>query len=365
MNVFMLKLRFIALSLFIFASVIAKCNTSIESENSYALNSDSLHQTSSDYSLTSTEIYNELDMLHKNEVFLAQKIKSQRIIIALSIIAFLMASVISIVLFRFYKQQRLLGKELNERHKKIAKKNTSLLKREKELSEANEAKSKLFSIIAHDIKNPLYAMLRLGDMLEDKYEKHSDAKRKEYLRYLNQAGKELVNLTENLLSWSRYQLGNIKYKPNYFSVTEAVDFAVGFFRHMASMKGVKLFVDIPASHMVYGDMSMVILVIRNLANNAVKFTKRNGSIKITSIDETDHIKISVIDNGVGIAENQLQKLFLIEKGTSKIGTEGEKGSGLGLALCKEFVEKNKGSVGVKSTFGIGSEFWFTLPKQKQ
>lgn len=307
----------------------------------------------------------EIKSLYKKDKTSSYIIKAQRITLFLFILVAIVTSVLSFILFRFFKQQRTLGAELKERHKRLTRKNTTLLKREKELHESNETKSKLFSIIAHDIKNPLYAMLRLGDMLEDKYDKHSDEKRKEYLHYLNQAGKELVNLTENLLSWSRYQLGNIKYNPNYFSVLEAVEFAVGFFRHMASLKEVELKIKIPTSHMVYGDMSMIILVIRNLANNAVKFTKRNGSIEITSVDELDHIKISVIDNGVGISRELLQKLFLIEKGVSKFGTEGEKGSGLGLALCKEFVLKNKGKIGVKSKVGVGSEFWFTLPKNKK
>ena len=338
----------------------------------YSAIKDSLHKEDLTHKLTQFQSFYELDkkdsqleMLQRSENLFAQKIRSQRIIIFLTIVVAVLATVLSFILFYYFKQQRTLSRELKEKHKNITRKNTTLLKREKELSEANESKSKLFSIIAHDIKNPLYAMLRLGDMLEDKYDKHSDEKRKEYLKYLNQAGRELVNLTENLLSWSRYQLGNIKYNPNYFSVVESVEFAVGFFRHMASLKDIDLQIKVPVSHMVYGDMSMVILVMRNLANNAVKFTNRKGCIQIVSEERIDDIKISIIDNGIGISKEQLKKMFVIEIGASQMGTEGEKGSGLGLALCKEFVEKNKGTIGVESKSKVGSRFWFTLPKEKK
>jgi signal transduction histidine kinase len=293
-----------------------------------------------------------------------QKIKNQRFIILLSVTAFTLLSITSFAMFKYMKEQQKHNNELKDGYKQLARKNTALLRREKELKEVVTSKNKLFSIIAHDIKNPLYAMLRLGDIMADKYDLHSDEQRKQYLKHLNQAGKEIVTLTENLLSWSRYQLGSIKFNPVNFPIAEAVNFAMGIFRHMADLKEIKLTLQVHPTHMVYADFSMTMIVIRNITNNAIKFTPRGGEVKIISTDIDTHIKLEVIDNGVGIPSDKVENLFQIERGTTQPGTEGEKGSGLGLTICKEFVSRNKGKTGVKSKINKGSNFWFTVPKIK-
>jgi two-component system sensor histidine kinase/response regulator len=306
----------------------------------------------------------QLASLQKDTLLSHQKIRSQRLIIFISILSLILALALSIIFFIYLREHREYNRELKNRHKQLTRKNTMLLKREKELNESNESKNKLFSIIAHDIKNPLYAMLRLADVLEDKYDQHDHDKRKEYLRHLNQAGKEMVNLTENLLSWSRYQLGNIQFNPNYFPLVEAVNFAMGIFRHMADLKEINLDVKVHPSHMVYADFSMIMIVIRNITNNAIKFTNRKGTIEISSVQELDNIKMTIKDNGVGMDSSTIDKLFIVEKGVSRLGTEGEKGSGLGLTICKEFVERNQGEIGVNSVLGKGSSFWFSIPLHK-
>ncbi len=300
-----------------------------------------------------------------NDILSQQKIRSQKIIISLIIGSLLLFLVFSYIFFRLNRSYQKLNKELQERNKRMAHKNTILLKNEKELKEINESKNVLFSIVAHDIKNPLYSMLRLADVLEDKYEKHSDEKRKNYLKMLNLAGKELASLIENLLSWSRFQLGSIKYQPTPFTIEDACNFATGFFKHMADLKEIDLSLDIKSSYMVYADFSMIMLVIRNITNNAIKYTQRKGNIKICATESGDYIRLEIADNGIGMDKNTLNKLFHINKGTSRLGTEGEKGTGLGLTICKEFISKNKGEFGVNSEPGQGSTFWFTVPKLKK
>lgn len=291
------------------------------------------------------------------------EIKQRRIIAGL-IIALLLISVLSLWLLYYLRLNRRYKNAFKEKNKKLSHKNTMLLKSEKELKELNDSKNKLFSVIAHDIKSPLYAMIRMADVLIDKYDLHDDEKRKNYITLLNQSGKELVNLIENLLSWSRYQVGNIPFRPSYFPFIESLNFAMGVSQHLATQKGIKIKIDVPSPPVVFADFSITSTVIRNIVSNAVKFTSKGGEINIVLEDSLDYVKIEISDNGIGIPLELIENIFKLEKSATRAGTLGEKGSGLGLALCKEFVEKNGGQIGVRSVVDKGSTFWFTLRKQK-
>ena len=264
-----------------------------------------------------------------------------------------------ILLYRLYLKDK---RRLNTRQYKTRSSNTELHSEQDELKEFNESKSKLFSIIAHDIRSPLHAILRLADFILDKYDAHSDTKRKSYLILLNQAGKELVNLIENLLSWSRYRIGNLPFNPTVFPFIEAVNFSMGILRPMAEHKKINIEIDVNPFHIVKADFSMTSFVIRNITNNAVKFTYEGGTIKIASYIQGDFIKVEITDTGTGIDKELVNNLFILEKAVSRKGTHGEKGSGLGLPLCKEFVEKNGGDITVESEPGKGSKFLFTLKR---
>lgn len=341
---------------------------------SYALHfqyQDSVRSESFENKLAAYQIRYQLDKkeadlneLEQNNALTSKKIKNQRLIITTVLLALIIISILSIRLLYFLKTTRKYKNLFKEKNKKLSHKNTSLLKSEKELKELNDSKNKLFSIIAHDIKSPLYAMIRMADVLIDKYELHDDEKRKNYIRLLNQSGKELINLTENLLGWSRYQIGNIPYRPTYFPFIESINFAMGISQHLAEQKDIEIIIKVPETAIVFADFSMTSTIIRNIINNAVKFTPQNGEIIITLKDFLDYVKIEFSDTGIGMDSKTKENVFKIEEKISRPGTAGEKGSGLGLALCKEFVERNNGDIGVNSTEGKGSTFWFTLSKQK-
>lgn len=307
----------------------------------------------------------QLKLISKKEADTRKKVHTQRIIILSSIVVLIIISILSFHLFYYLRLNRMYKNSFKEKNKRLASKNTTLLKREKELLDLNDSKNKLFSIIAHDIKSPLYSMIRLADLLIDKYDNHDDIKRKNYLGLLNDTGKELANMIENLLSWSRYQIGNIPFRPNYFPVIEAFNFTLGISKHLANQKQIEIVINVPEHTLVFGDFSMISTVIRNMLTNAIKYTPDKGRIEVNLQDSLDYVKINIIDNGIGMDAGLIQKIFSVEEKTSRKGTAGEKGTGLGLALCKEFVEKNGGQIGVKSKVNEGSTFWFTLKKQQE
>lgn len=170
------------------------------------------------------------------------------------------------------------------------------------------------------------------------------------------------DLLNNLLTWSRSQTGNISCEPELFDIREIVFEAVFISENAAMSKNIRIINEIEEDILCYADMDMMRTVIRNLLANAVKYTKSEGSVTVSAKDRGDEVEISVSDTGVGIRPETMQKLFRIDVKHSAPGTANEQGTGLGLNLCKDFVEKNKGEIGVESQFGKGSRFYFTCPK---
>lgn len=249
---------------------------------------------------------------------------------------------------------------INKQKKKLEKQNN-------ELTEANATKDKFFSIIAHDLKNPMSSILGFSELLNTYFDKYDTVKIKKYIKLIENDTKNIHKLLENLLTWSRSQRGLIQYIPNKLKLTGLVTEITMALKNMANQKGISLEVNIQESLMVYADKNMLSTVIRNLVSNAIKFTSHRGWVKIYieyGKQQNKTIKIIVEDNGVGIDAESLKKLFKIEQNCSTEGTDHEKGSGLGLILCKEFVEKNKGAIWAESNAGVGSKFIFTLPTGK-
>lgn len=230
------------------------------------------------------------------------------------------------------------------------------------LREANATKDKFFSIISHDLKNPFTTLLGYTDMLILEYKNFSEEERKNYIGSIQKSAKHTFNLLENLLSWSRTQRGEIQIQKTELSVSELIDRTFTLVSETAKNKNIELRKEISNELTIFADDETISTVIRNLVTNAIKFTKENGLVKVSAIEQNNNVQISVEDNGIGIDPNNVVNLFRIDFHHTTEGTANEKGTGLGLILCKEFMKKNDGEIFVESTLGKGSRFTISLTK---
>ena len=242
----------------------------------------------------------------------------------------------------------------------------ALKESEVRLRESNKTKDKFFSIIAHDLKSPFSSMLGFSELLVKNFDTYDIQDQKKFINIIHQSVQKTNKLLEDLLLWSRVQRGIIDFNPEtenlYLVSTEAIE----LLSQLAANKSISLRNEIPEDIFVKADKNMLLTILRNLISNAIKFTNKGGGIIINAssmINENNqnYAEISVKDNGVGIKPEIQPKLFSISDNVSTQGTENEDGTGLGLILCKEFVEKHDGKIWVESKIGKGSKFIFTLP----
>jgi PAS domain S-box-containing protein len=236
----------------------------------------------------------------------------------------------------------------------------ALKQREEDLRQANITKDKFFSIIAHDLKNPFNAIIGFASLLLLEYENLSDAERRSYIENINLASNTSYRLLENLLEWSRTQTGKIRFMPGTFDLNSVVNEVMNLLQSQAAKKGIKLVSEIPFNTLVFADKNMIRTVLRNLFSNGIKFSS-GGEVRITAKKKKLSIEVCVADTGVGIPEEGIEKLFRLDEQYLADGTEFEKGTGIGLILSKEFINKHKGNIWVKSKKNMGSKFFFTLP----
>jgi len=230
-----------------------------------------------------------------------------------------------------------------------------------ELEVINKNKDIFFSIIAHDLRAPFNTLLGVTEMISGNMDDMSMKEVKEISSVIHSSTNNLFKLIENLLSWSRLQMGVFQINPVKLSILEVINDVLEVVSYSASDKKIMIENNITDLNAIV-DKECLKTVVRNLLNNAIKFTNRFGNIILSSVELESYVQISIKDNGVGIKEEVIPKLFGISSKTSTIGTESEKGTGLGLILCKDLIEKNNGKIWVKSQFGKGSEFSFTIPK---
>lgn len=267
---------------------------------------------------------------------------------------------------RKYAEELLSKKDqLEEKTKALMNLNNQLEISEMKLKELNVSKDKFFSILAHDLRSPFTSLMGLSEFMEKELDKLDNDELKLFTAGISKSAKGIYNLLENLLEWSRVQTGRIKYEPAEHKVIEIVDDVINLNNFNILKKKLRIEKIIEEGVMIYADRKMIETVLRNLLSNAIKFTNPKGSVKITGESENDETIISVNDTGVGIEENNIGKLFKIDEQLSTTGTDNEKGTGLGLILCKEFVESNHGTIGVKSEIGKGTTFYFKLPSCKE
>lgn len=286
------------------------------------------------------------------------------LIFKISAVVFVILLVLFIIKLRLKAERarsRKLEKLVKERTEELEWLNDELKKSENNLLELNATKDKFFSIVAHDLKNPLAAITGFSDLIVNNYESFTHEEFIEISNDIYRTSKQLHNLLDNLLTWSRSQSGAITYSPQKFDIYTEIDMVIQIMAAPIQVKDLTVISDVQKNSYVYADENMVNTIIRNLISNAVKFTPEGGQIYIRCNFEDGFATISVEDTGIGISEEDIKKLFRIDVQHTSIGTSNEPGTGLGLVLSKEFVEKNNGKIWVESKLSVGSKFIFTLP----
>lgn len=229
------------------------------------------------------------------------------------------------------------------------------------LKALNSTKDKLFSIIAHDLKSPFNGILGFSELLSENIRTYPIEKTEEIIAIINSSSKQTLSLLENLLAWSNTQTGQIDFKPENHKMQPIIQAIVNVFNSSATIKNITINYHQTEDVIAYADLNMLKTVLRNLIHNAIKFTDSGGRVDIHALSDQKQIEISIADNGVGMNEETLNNLFRMNTTTTSAGTANEKGSGLGLVLCREFVENHGGKIWVESDVGKGSKFVFTLP----
>jgi len=237
----------------------------------------------------------------------------------------------------------------------------TIKKQEINLSNLNKTKDKFFSIIAHDLKNPFNQIIGFSELLIKKINVGDLEKSKQFAEIILESSKSAHTLLDNLLEWSKSQTNRISFTPDKVYPHGIIVETFGLMKNAALQKKITLINELPDDLTVFADMNMVTTVLRNLVSNAIKFTNADGLIKVYhKINSNNLIQITIEDTGVGMKTETVSKLFKIDSNFSTVGTNHEKGTGLGLILCKEFVEKNGGEIWAESEPTVGSKFHFTL-----
>ncbi len=277
---------------------------------------------------------------------------------------FVVVILVIIAGFLLWRQIKLKKKEnelLFEQNEQIRQAKEELQAAYDNINELNATKDKFFSIIAHDLKSPLGSFRELTKLLYDAHLDFTEEEKLEFIELMKDSAKNIYSLLENLLEWSRSQRGTIQFEPSTNNLNNIIDENINLAKPTADNKKIKILNQIDSTIFLNIDKNMITTVIRNLLSNAIKFTPENGIIKINAKKYEDKIEVSVIDNGIGMCQDTISKLFRIDVNVTTLGTLKEKGTGLGLILCKEFVELHKGKIWVESEVNVGSTFKFTLP----
>lgn len=257
---------------------------------------------------------------------------------------------------------RQLRRQLEVQNVLLAQQNQLLEEKNRQLEELNASKDKFFSIIAHDLRSPFTGFLGLTQFIVENVEEWSKEKIKELTQKLHEAAENLYALLGNLLTWSRIQRGLVEYTPMVLPAYEIVARNLTLFAANARQKNITFNNTVTPDAPIYADPQMADTIIRNILSNAVKFTNPGGSVSVQSDQRGPQTAITITDTGIGIPEEKLGQLFRIDAKYKRSGTAGEQGTGLGLILCKELVEKNGGTLEVKSVLERGTSFIVTFPQ---
>jgi PAS domain S-box-containing protein len=232
------------------------------------------------------------------------------------------------------------------------------------LQESNQTKDRFFNIIAHDLKNPFNAIIGFTSLLIDEWNEFEDDDKISMISSIKSSSEGAFELLMNLLEWSRLHVGKISFEPEFIDYNSLVKINFSLLRANAENKNIRLQVFGDCNKMVWADPNMIKTVIRNLITNAIKFTSENGTIRVDCSKNPDYpgmMILSIKDTGVGMTKEEIATIFNLNHSSSTTGTQGETGTGLGLLLCKEFIEKNNGKIWIESELNVGSTFYIALP----
>ncbi len=316
--------------------------------------SDTLHRNENKKSLTLLKTRSEYEqqkiaLVQENKKALAK----QRGLIYAGIITLAIFAIITFFIKRAEKIQKRLNTELRSKKEKLEK-------QEAELKESNDTKTKLFSIIGHDLRGPIGALQGLLQLFTD-----GEMNKSEFFDFIPKLKNDVDHIyftLNNLLSWGNSQMNGARTNPGVVSLESLVNENISLLHEVAKAKAIRITSQLTSNTLVWSDSNQIDIVVRNLISNALKFTPDNGMITITANEKEDQWEVSVRDTGVGMDKITIEKLFDKNNTITTYGTNNEKGTGLGLSLCKEMVEKNGGCIWVESTLRKGSTFYFTLPK---
>ncbi|MEI6888415.1 MAG: ATP-binding protein [Bacteroidales bacterium] len=264
-------------------------------------------------------------------------------------------------LVRRLRDMNVIEEQLVSQNSEILQQKNILEKQKHELTELNATKDKFFSIIAHDLRSPITTLISLSEVLRTDMDLLDTLQQEEILQSLHDLSRNYLRLLDNLLQWARVQSGRMVPEPVDFNLEEAIQDVMVFYKPYALDKQIKLSALNITPFNVLADKNMIRVVLRNLISNAIKFTQPGGEVQVIMIPKENNVEITVQDNGLGMSPEVLENLFRLDKAQTSLGTSGEKGTGLGLHLCQEFVGLNKGTLKVESLKGFGSVFRFTIP----
>ena len=245
----------------------------------------------------------------------------------------------------------------------ISERTDELLQKNQELETANQTKNKFFSIISHDLRSPFSGVLGILELLNDPEHKLEEKTQKQLLKTAKVSASNTFELMENLLTWARSQMNKSDCNPRINNLSELLGKSIELKKVAAEQKEITLIAKFPEKLEAYFDLNMIDTVIRNILGNAVKFSQYGGKIEVLAEAQKEEIVVQIADSGIGLKEEEIRKLFEIDK-ESRRGTGGEKGTGLGLVICKEFIEKNFGRIWATPNYPKGTIFHFTIPVNK-
>ena len=266
---------------------------------------------------------------------------------------------VKVAMIRYKNQPAIMNitRDITERKRAEEK----LFENEALLQELNATKDKFFSIIAQDLKSPFNAIIGFSNLLSEQMKDKDYNGIEEYAEIIQSSSLRAMSLLSNLLEWSRSQTGRMDFQPEHFELVSLINEVAGLSNDMAQQKSISIVQELPHNLNIFADKAMIATILRNLISNAIKFTNTSGRVLVYSEQTLNETIITIKDNGIGIDQEVLGKLFRIDQNKSSKGTHNEMGTGLGLILCKEFIEKHKGRIWAESEYMKGSSFSFSLP----
>ncbi len=317
------------------------------------------YQTEYERGLMTQEGLEQANKMQTIQLKRQQAVRNFLIIIIVTIVVLGLTIIYSIS--RRQKIKRQSFEIIEKKNKELEDANEKLRKSEQSLRELNLTKDKFFSIIGHDLKSPMNALMGFSELLAGDISVYSEEEIAKYAAVIHKSAENINQLVDNILEWSRTQTGNIEFNPEPFNLALVVNHIIETNKLQAESKDLKTFNKVAPDAEIFADKNLISTVIRNLLSNAIKFTPKNGTIEIGYNSEEASFRLWVKDTGTGIPEEMREDIFRLSTARTRQGTRGERGSGLGLLLCKEFVEMHNGTISIESKVNEGSTFVIDIP----